>query len=290
MKSFLGSGSRLAALAGAVCVFSLVASPLRATTVSTGFESGTDGTYTAGGDVIGKQDTSLGGTWTSIWTTPPTGIIYTTSNSYAGSSALQIVGNQTARGAQIQIANASSLLSSPFTFSLAMNIESIATPISGQQVQVQFGSSTFGSGSNWLKFGYDGFHSSTTGTDRQTYFFQAWNGTALTPKYIDLSSVANGFGEYVTFNFTIDPTTHTYTSASITGSKGTVSFDITGLLSWDGSTTPSNYLNIVTGANDTVTVDFDNVTISSVPEPTTLGLACGGVLLLASLRRKNRRY
>ncbi|PAW79490.1 MAG: hypothetical protein B9S32_02830 [Verrucomicrobia bacterium Tous-C9LFEB] len=272
---------RLALVSTACC---LLAGSLSAATISSGFEPTTNGNYTAGGDVIGKQDTSLGGTWTSIWTTPPTGVIFSSPTGQAGSTALRIASDGTsARGANLQVANAASLLTSTFSFSLAMNVQSLGTPTSGQQVQVQFGAQTFGNNSSWLKFGYDGGASGN-----QNYYIQGWNGSSLTSKYISTSSVTAGLGEWVTFNFTVDPFSHTYTSATITGSKGTLAFDLTGLqMAWDGTTTPSNYLSLVTGGGDVVTVDFDNVSISSIPEPAVAGLLMGGLLFGLVRRRRH---
>lgn len=253
--------------------------------VSSSFET-TNGTYSNGADIVGRQDTSLGGTWTALFATP-TGVLTSGGVPYNGALAIHLndVG-ASAYGGQVQLTNAASLLSNPFTFSIAMNVQSVATATSGQQVQIQFGASTFGTGSSWLKFGYDGFYSSGLGTNRQTYFISAWNGTGYTTKYMDLTSVANGFGEYVSFDFTINPTTHSYTSATITGSKGTMAFDMTGLTAWDGSTTPSNYLSLVTGGTDEVVVDFDAISVSSVPEPTVAGLLMGGLLFGLARRRR----
>ncbi len=288
MKTILHSLSvkslwkQLALVSTASC---LLAGSLSAATISSGFEPTTNGNYTAGGDVIGKQDTSLGGTWTSIWTTPPTGVIFSSPTGQAGSTSLRIASDGTAaRGANIQVANAASLLTSTFSFSLAMNVQSVGTPTSGQQVQVQFGAQTFGNNSSWLKFGYDG-----SAGGNQYYYIQGWNGTALTAKNVLTSSVTAGLGEWVTFNFTVDPFSHTYTSATVTGSKGTVAFDLTGLqMAWDGTTTPSNYLSLVTGNGDMVTVDFDNVSISTIPEPATAGLLMSGFLLGVVYHRRQR--
>lgn len=273
------------ALISTVCALALNAGSLSAATISSGFEPTTNGTYTAGGDVIGKQDTSLGGTWTSIWATPPSGVIFSSPTGQAGSTSLRIASDGTVRGANLQVTNAASLLTSTFSFSLAMNVQSLGTPNSGQQVQVQFGAQTFGSGSSWLKFGYDGASSGN-----QYYYIQGWNGSAITARNVLASNVTAGLGEWATFNFTIDPFSHTYTSATITGSKGTVAFDLTGLqIAWDGSTTPASYLSLVTGSGDVVTVDFDNVAISSIPEPAVAGLLLGGLLFGLVRRRRHPR-
>lgn len=254
--------------------------------VSSSFET-TNGTYSNGADIVGKQDTSLGGTWTALFATP-TGVLTSGGVPYNGALAIHLNdAGASAYGSQLQLTNAASMLSSPFAFSIAMNVQSVATATSGQQVQIQFGASTFGSGSSWLKFGYDGFYSSGLGANRQTYFVSAWNGTGYTTKYIDLTSVANGFGEYVSFNFTIDPTTHGYSNATVTGSKGTMAFDMTGLTAWDGTTTPSNYLSLVTGGSDEVVVDFDAISVSSVPEPSVAGLLVGGLLFGLARRRRS---
>lgn len=283
------------ALVSTALALSFSSVPLSAATISSGFEPVTDGTYTVTTtEIVGKQDTSLSGSasWTSIWT-PPTGVIFSSQTGVAGSYGVRIVGDgttvsggTTARGTQIQVSNATSLLSSPFTFSLAMNVRSVGSPTSGQQAQVQFGAQTFGSGSSWLKFGYDG---TSTG---QYYYIQGWNGSGLVSRSVLTSNVTAGLGEWVTFNLTVDPDSHLYTSATVTGSKGTVAFDLTGLqMAWNGTNAPTNanYLSFVTGGSDIVTVDFDNVSISSIPEPATAGLLVGGLLLGFAGRRRNRR-
>lgn len=291
----LSNWKRLALVSTALAL-SFSAGSLSAATVSSGFEPVTDGTYTVTTtEIVGKQDTSLSASasWTSIWT-PPTGVIFSSQTGVAGSYGVRIVGDgttvsggTTARGAQIQVSNATSLLSSPFTFSLAMNVRSVGTPTSGQQAQVQFGASAFGSSaSSWLKFGYDGAASG------QYYYIQGWNGSGIVSRSVQASLVTAGLGEWVTFSLTVDPTSHLYTSATVTGSKGTTAFDLTGLqMAWDGTNAPTNanYLSFVTGSSDVVTVDFDNVSISSVPEPATAGLLVGGLLLGFVGRRRNRR-
>ena len=257
--------------------------------VTSSFET-TDGTYSNGTTVIGKTDSSLGGSWTGLFgsVSDTSSVISSNADPYQGALSIRITdaSSSTAYGAQAPISTLGSMLSAPFTFSLAMNIQS-GSADSGV-AQVYFGNATVGNGQHWLRFGYNG----TTGG---TFYMTTSNGTG-TYGNVNLAqyTTLSPFGEYVRFDITIDPTTMKYTSVILTGTLTSV--DVTsivlasngGTLPWNASlATPGNYVSLIAGTAPTGVVDFDLLTV--VPEPSTAALLSGGLLLLGAVSRRKPR-
>lgn len=267
--------------------FSIQAAPQARAAVITGFEA-SDGAYVNGSTIISVNDTTFGAAWTSFGT----GGTVTASNALpkSGSLSLHIDDSSTsqATGAAINIANASSLFTQPFTFQFSLNIQSVSTG-TGSQVQIYFGQNLVGDGNHWLRFVYnDGNLQVITG-----------NGNANSDTAVNIGAYTtySPLGSYIDISLSIDPTTHKYTNVSIAGTL--LSADVTatvlasngGTIPWtSASGNPLSHLNALIASNDTGIFDLDSIGVAAaIPEPSTsAALASLGVLGIVALRRRHR--
>lgn len=256
--------------------------------VVTSFENPANGTYANGTTVIGKTDTATGGAWT-LFSGSSADIISSNANPLEGSLAVRIndASASSASGAFLAAPNANSLLTSPFTFEFSLAIDSVSAG-TGSQVQVYFGNNVIGDSNHWLRFTYnDGNLQIVTG-----------NGSTDTAVNVGAYTSYSALGDYVTFSLTIDPTTHKYTNAVVSGTLLTQ--DVTasilasnaGTIPWtaSGGINPGNYVGVVIGSNDTAVVDFDVLRVVAVPEPQTallFGLGIAFPLFRAMGRRRS---
>ena len=104
----------------------------------------------------------------------------------------------------------------------------------------------------------------------------------------------SALGEYINFDITFNPVTKTYLSVTLTGTNSSI--DLTSAFAgvtvpWYPQTSaePAQWLQFIVGGNDIVTVDFDNLTLANIPEPSAAALlGASAVLLLAAARRRRR--
>lgn len=263
--------------------------------VASSFEATSNGNYVDGASVFGKNDTSLGGTWAQFGSTNTDAGTVTSSSVEPKDGLLSVrvahtVNNATALGAKINATNASSLLSSAFEFKISINVQTISTPTSGGQVQLYFGADVVGDDNHWLRLTVN---SSNADLSLATVTMVTGTGTGTfhsvsLGRYTDFAP--GGLGNYLDFDVKIDVATHLYTSVLINGIDRTSVIQASdgGMIPWKG-TTPGSMLNGLTGSNDVATVDFDAVSITAVPEPSSLVLVGLGVCGLLGWRRRVRR-
>lgn len=269
---------------------------------STGFET-SNGAYTAGSTVMGVDDTSAPGTntWSAhLGSATPSAMIITNANPQSGTQALQI--NDTYSGAglafapSINLTSAAANFSAPFKVSFGMNLQSVSAG-TGNQIQMYFGAKTTdpggtGGGRYWTGLLYNNgalnllYDTSTTSIGN----FNAGNYTTY-----------SSLGNYVTFDITIDPVSKKYLGFVVTGANTTNDFtsSVSSLtLPWvPGSTVgglvagadPDYYLMFVTGSEDTALVNFDNFSISNVPEPTAWALVAASAVATLGYRLRRTR-
>lgn len=276
---------RFALASTAIAAISLLgAAPQARSQVLTSFENPANGTYTNGATVIGKTDTSTGGAW-SNFSGNSADMYSSNAHPLAGVLSVRLQDadalGSLATGAHLQVPNASSLLTSPFTFSLSMAINSVSAG-TGSQVQIYFGQQLVGDGNHWLRAVYnDGNLQIVTG-----------NGSIDSAVNVGAYTTYSPLGSYVTFNLTIDPSTHKYTSATISGTLSSADVTSTvlasngGTIPWTSSAgNPGTTLGLIIGSNDTAVVDFD--VLSVVPEPSTAALLGLAALALGyTIRRR----
>lgn len=259
--------------------------------------------YTSGSTIVGVDDSSVPGTtkWTNLLTATASDMVISTAHPHTGSQALRITDGTTtsAYGTSLDLAGSASVFSSTFkmTFSLAVTNPGGA---SGNVAQVYLGHNGVAAGTQryWmgLTMSVDGslnlITDSTLGGSSANFNLGNYSAYAVA-------------GEYVTFDLTIDPTTKTYTNVAVSGSLSSVNF--TSTLSASGynrngeipylssNATPpalAYNLDLVAGGSSTGTVDFDNFSLTSVPEPATAGLVLvfvGALATRGAIRRRTTR-
>ncbi len=252
----------------------------------TGFE--TSSGYGTDTTVIGVHDTDApaGANWNRLFgsSSVDSRITSSTANPQTGLQALRLDGNGTAAlSASVNLSAALSM-TNPVHIHFGMALDNISAG-TGNQAQVYFGAATTTS-SYWFSTYYtDGFLYLGVNTPSGDY-----NSGVNLGAYTDFSQL----GEYITFDVTIDPTEFTYTSVVLTGTvsgavdkTATVQAYNNGTLPHLHDLSPDMYFSFVTGSNDTITADFDNVSVSSVPEPATVAfLFLTGAWLLLRKRRR----
>ncbi|PAW79499.1 MAG: hypothetical protein B9S32_02875 [Verrucomicrobia bacterium Tous-C9LFEB] len=270
----------LSSVLGAVLIFGFGCSVALA--VSSSFET-TDGPYVNGSSIGGKTDSSIGGSWSSV-----SGAVSSNVNVLDGSLAIRATdtSTSTSAGGTMSWTNAASLMTSPFTFQFSLAIASDYSVGTTNQVQVYLGQAQAGDFNHWASVYFDEGN------------FKMATGNGTTDSWVGLGSYTtySNYGEYVTFSLTIDPTTKKFTNVTVDGTKTAVPSSFTtavqasngGTIPWNSASgTPSNQMLLITGGNDTVTVDFDAFSITSaVPEPSAWAL----LLLASALLPLRRRF
>lgn len=291
----------------------LTCTPVAYADFSTGFET-SSGAYTSGSTIIGVDDTGAPGTntWTALFGSATTGsLVITNTNVQSGSQALQI--NDTtgsANAAFLNLTNTAVNYSSPFKIHFAMNILSLSTPTSNNQIQFYFGAATTDPGGGaggryWAEMLYNNgnlefykYNGTTTNTVQVRTSLALYAPTATLTTSGTFSNVVTSTNGYVGFDITIDPVSKTYAGLQITNTAGVVT-DLTSSVSgvtipWSPGTTPVNgdpayNLLFVTGSDDITTVNFDNVSVSNVPEPVAWALVVFSAVATIGYRCR-RRY
>lgn len=265
--------------------------------VAIGFESSSG--YTSGSTIIGVDDSSVTGTktWSNIFSTDSNSMTVSSVNPYSGSSqAFRIADNSatTAYGTAVDLSSASSIFTSAFKFTVSMAVTNTGTAGNVAQFYLGYNGVAGGSQRYWagVTCSYDGtltlLTDSTSGTTAS--FYTMGNYTTF-----------SNWGEYVTFELTIDPSTMTYTDVAISGTKSSAN-KTSGLnsatyhygeipyLSGNAVLPALTYnLDLVAGTGSMGTVDFDNISISNVPEPGAMGLVALGMSALVARLAARRR-
>lgn len=253
---------------------------------STGFESPT---FTNGSTASGLDG------WSTNYGTAGTKLV-STANPYSGSQHLRLTDSTT--GAESIIKNVGAInVTQPFTVSFAFAVSGVSDG-TGAQAQILFGTtnSLVGSSPYWFNVFYDDSSADTLANG--SLFIGTNSASGLSVSNINLGAFTTyaPIGSYVSFSITIDPTTFKYTSVTITGatsglvdktsvvqtggSLGTVPH-----LSTAASSVPTDF-TVLTGGNDTLTLDFDAFSFSQVPEPSTYAALAGIVSLGFVIRRR----
>ena len=257
--------------------------------VITGFE--TSSGYGTNTTVIGVDDSGISGTdtWVNSFNTPAVNsrMVTSTANPQSGSQALRFTndGSSGALGATLQLGSSVSV-ANPFTVHFAMALNNISSG-TGNQAQVYFGQNApaLGAQPYWFALLYN------DGVFNLYLNNAANNGSDFVN--LGLYTTYSTLGSYVTFDLTIDPTTNKFTNVQITGSLTSANLTSTVLASPSGGTiphlsaTPNTYFSFMSGGNDTITADFDNLAI--VPEPSTYALLILGSFGLSLMARNRQR-
>lgn len=255
--------------------------------IFTGFEPGAG--YTDGNSVTGVDDTGIAGSAT--WSTSPTSnsAFSSSANPYAGTLSMRVLRTGTtsgASGASLNLASAGvDFSSTAWNFTISMAVGSGYSSGTGNQAQIYLGNNTFGS-KQWLTLMFSEGHFYLYGDNGSGTGTQAYTSIAQYTTYADL-------GNYVTLSITVDPVAKTYLGGSIAGHKGSADFTsaIAGrALPWLSNTAgnPGSTFWVASGGNDIITVDYDNLTITNVPEPSVPLLLTTGLGAVALLRRRAR--
>jgi len=257
----------------------------------TGFE--TSSGYGTNASVIGVHDTAAPGSnaWTSMFGAfgGVSTINSSTAHPQTGSQALNITKTAAdpAMGATLNLGSSIDL-TNPFTITFAMSIESVSAG-TGNQAQFLFGTigSDVSSQPHWTRIVYN------DGTLYITVNNAAGNGS----QEVSLGSYTtySPIGSYVTFSLSIDPTTFKYTNVQVSGSTSSANLTSTVLASASGGTVPHLNFNaaetggnvsFLSGGNDAVNVNFDNLSV--VPEPGSAFLLGAGLSLLLLMGRNRQ--
>lgn len=266
---------------GLLALFVIAAASPLAAQITTGFET-TDGGYTNG--ATPGSDTSAGSSWAGITST-----VASSANPFSGSLAVRITDSSAsaAAGAKLNLVNSSAVLTDEFRVKFSMSVGSDISAGTGNQVWVLFGQDFVGTGNHWFRLNYD---------DGTLRLYTA-NGSGGGYFGVNLGTYASysPLGGYVSFDITIDPTTHTYTNVSISGSLLTadktsvVAASNGGTIPWSGAGAPGTMLNILTGGNDLGTVDFDALSVTAaIPESSTSALVFGSIATCCAMLRRRR--
>ncbi|PAW78309.1 MAG: hypothetical protein B9S32_07190 [Verrucomicrobia bacterium Tous-C9LFEB] len=268
---------------------------------STGFET-TSGSYTAGSPVSGVHDTGLPGTasWSTLFgSTSAITVTNNPANVKSGTQALHVVDADTsAYGVSYNLAGAVNY-SSAFTLHFSLNVSSVGlapTATFGTPIQFYLGDNSTSAGTK--AYWTSGYVSS--GGVLYLYVASSTNGSSVTGVNLGSYTTYSAYGQYVDFDITIDPTTHKYTNLTLTGAaSGAVDKTSTllgsssgGEIPWLNNTlgTPSSTFVLAAGGGGASVFDIDNLSISNVPEPTTIALAAFGTMILLGRHRSRRRY
>ncbi len=259
---------------------------------STGFET-TNGAYTAGSPIAGVDDNGLTGTnaWSFFGGGSSSNVTITNVGAISGAQSLSLANVGSSVGATVNLAGAVDY-TQKFTVSFSFTA---LDAIGAAPLFFQLGSNSYGNTQpNWLR-GYIG-----AGTSSSLYLFQdsTTNGTSVNAG-TKISYDGSPVGTYAalandqsyTLSLTIDPTTHTYTDATLNGtsilnsllavSNGEIPYI-------SGNLTNATYLFFVSGSSSTGSnILIDNFSIANVPEPASLTLVLvSGFAWAAFMRRR----
>lgn len=278
--------SLLLAVRSAIVLGSFGSLPSLHAQVLTGFDTANG--YTSNATVVGVNDTGVPGfaSWTSGLSNAA---IASSANPLAGDLALRIQRTAVTSGASgvtLDLSGAGvSFTTTPVTLGFGMAVSNYSAG-TGNQVQVLLGNNTInpGGAKYWTSLVF---------SDGALYVYRA--NTASTNVGVNLGAynTFSDLGGYIDFSITFDPVAKTYSSVTVTGSKS--SLDLTSAfagvaLPWISGTAgdPGLQLTLVAGSNDVVTVDFDNLRLANIPEPSAFAV-CAGFASLAAAASSRRR-
>lgn len=247
----------------------------------TGFE--TSSGYGTNTTVIGVHDSSAPGTnaWERFASlpSPDSRMVTSTANPQTGTQALRFIndGSGTALATTLQLGSSVNV-ANPFNIHFGMALNNISAG-TGNQAQVYFGfnGSQLGVQPYWFSLIYnDG--------SLNLYLNNAANNNIIAVN-LGLYTTYSALGSYISFDFAIDPATNKFTNVQITGTLTSANLTSTVLAAAGGGTiphlsaTPNTYFSFTSGGNDTITADFDNLQITTIPEPSTNALIMGSFAL-----------
>lgn len=258
--------------------------------------------YTSGSTIVGVDDTSVAGTtkWTNLLTTTASDMVISAGTGVGGSQSFRITDNYSASsgaayGAMFDLSSASSMFASPFRMTFSMAVSNPGGSGNVAQVYLGYNGTLAGSQRYWTNvlMAVDGSLNLVTDSS---------SGNGITNFSLGNYSAYAAAGDYVTFDLTIDPTTKTYTNVAVSGSLSSVNFtstlsasatnhygEIPYLSGNTGLPALAYNLDLVAGGMSTGVVSFDNVSISSVPEPAAVGLLAMAIGMLAVGRSARRQ-
>lgn len=249
----------------------------------TGFEAAQS--Y-SGTTLSGVDDPALSGT--AAWYVPSGLSGGGSRQTYSGSSALRLVDTNSS-GWAIGLNAAGAIdYSQPFNLSFDFALASVTTngaTGTAPVVNVRLGADTnSNSNKSWLRFSYNADGSLSLWT----------NSGGSTTQQVSIGNLATfaSAGTYLRVSISVDPTTHTYTSLTLSGdtSSATISSIAGSVLPWIPNTVgepPTNFWAHTTGAPFSTSY-IDNISLTNIPEPSAFAAALGlaGLAFAGSRRRR----
>ncbi|AHF94310.1 hypothetical protein OPIT5_11355 [Opitutaceae bacterium TAV5] len=266
---------------------------------ATGFETST---YTAGSTIIGITEPTASAKWEDGFNNSSSAVIIASiANPYSGSQHLRITNDaSTARSATLNLGSSffdTTAGAGDITIAFAFAVGADVSAGTGGQAQFYLGTkNTDFANPYWFGLLYNDGK-----IDLRVNGSTGISSAAFTiGQYTDFSAL----GGYVRCEIVIDPTTQKYKSVKLFGTLADA--DLTSIVqsSASGGTIPHiaapsgaipNYFSVITGSNDTLTLDVDAISISqtSIPEPASSAvlfavLATSGMFFLRHSRTRVR--
>lgn len=274
----------------------LAATLLTSATASAAYINGFEGAeYVAGTSLSSITDSLSGNTWSVYSTNGGTSVssaIASSAHPASGSSHIRLSDTASSNiGTMLNLGSgATAMLTQPVVISF--KAASLTTPTNSVNSLSIGDNNSFGSTKSWAAVSF-----STTNTVVISAYKWGESYTGFSARNANGTYMTITPGTYISFEFTLDPTTYAYSSIKVNGVEqmgiaftdpvvGSIptSLKATPTSSAVLSATTDRYLKLWSGSGNVATFDVDDLSITAVPEPASAALMGLGSLLL--LRRR----